>query len=126
MTTFRDRLNGVTMRIHARNRAVFVGVATEVQRSVVFGSEITGAPGQPVDTGALRASWIPEFISPTEWQTTTKLEYAEGIENGVGAHGPLTLRSAVGGFHSVALTRAGFGRIVEHVARDVAEGGDHA
>jgi hypothetical protein len=93
----------------------------EVQRSVVLGSAITGAPGQPVDTGNLKASWIGEFESATAWALTTKTEYAPFIENGENAYGPFTLRSEVGGFHSVKLTRAGWGRIVD--AANTAVGG---
>lgn len=96
-----------------RMRAVHVGVATEVHRSVVEGSEITGAPGQPVDTGFLRSSWILDFPEEFVAESTTNTEYAPPIEDGVGPSGPLTLRSAVGGWHSVKLTAAGFDRIVE-------------
>jgi hypothetical protein len=87
----------------------------EVQRSVVYGSERTGAPGQPVDTGLLRASWIAEFLSPSRWQLTTNTEYAPVIESNLrGA----TLKSKVGGFHSVKLTRAGWSRIVAFAAAE--------
>jgi hypothetical protein len=116
----RERMGPVIMRLRTTSKALFVGTTTEVQRSIVEGSEITGAPGQPVDTGALKASWIPEFVSESEWQTTTNLDYAPIIEDNLrGA----TLRSPVGGFHSVKRTVAGFPRIVEHVAREV---GGHA
>ena len=80
----------------------------EVQRSVVEGSEITGAPGQPVDTGFLKSSWIARFLEAWRWTTTTAAAYAKHIEEAVG----LTLRSEVGGFHSVKLTIAGWQRIV--------------
>jgi hypothetical protein len=115
MSSFTDGLDRFAMKLDARNQRVFVGCATEVQRSVVFGSEITGAPGQPVDTGNLRDSWIPEFTSPTTWQTTTKVLYAPIIEHNIrGAtfrnHGP----------HAVELTRVGFPRIVAKVVADEA------
>lgn len=103
-----------------RVRRVFVRASEEVLRSVQTGSELTGAPGQPVDTGNLRASWNLQFESESESLISTNVEYAQPIEEGVGPHGPLTLRSAVGGFHSVQLTAAGFDRIVDAVAREVA------
>jgi hypothetical protein len=106
-----------TMRFEAKTKEIFVGVVNETTRSIVEGSEITGSPGQPVDTGALRASF--QTILESEWSAiiATKIKYAEAIEDGVGAYGPLTLRSQVGGFHSGKLTVAGFPRIVAAVAR---------
>jgi hypothetical protein len=38
----------------------------EAQRSIVEGSELTGAPGQPVDTGFLKGSWSRWYDSPTK------------------------------------------------------------
>lgn len=115
MSAFGDQIAGFTRRVETKSKAVFVGVATEVQRSVVNGSPLTGAAGQPVDTGRLKASFIGEFKSATEWELTTDVPYAPAIEDGVGQFGPLTLRSETGGFHSVKLTAANFDRIVEHV-----------
>jgi hypothetical protein len=106
---FRDGINGFIRRVEARHRSVFVGVCTAVHDSIVNGSAVTGAPGQPVDSGNLKASWVPEFVDANTFQTTTNVEYAPIIEHNLrGA----TLRSSVGGFHSVALTVAGFDRIV--------------
>lgn len=115
----RSDMERIVLRIEAKNRELFVAVCALVLASIAFGSEITGAPGQPVLTGALRASWILEFVSQTLARITTNLVYARGIEDGVGPYGPLTLRSSVGGFHSIELTRTGFPRIVAHVTRTV-------
>ena len=110
MGNFADQVNGFTIRLEARHRRIFIGITAAVFLSIVFGSEITGAAGQPVDTGNLRASWIGEFLSFYAWQITTNVSYAQTIEDNLrGA----TLRSAVGGFHSVKKTVAGFPRIVE-------------
>lgn len=119
MGTFREGLKGFSKKVEVENRDIFVGVATAARDSIVEGSAITGAAGQPVDTGFLKASWQLGFPSATSAEITTSCEYAEVIEDGVGRFGPLTLRSAVGGFHSVALTMAGFDKIVEHVTREV-------
>lgn len=114
--SFANDMDRAVANTKARLKALHLGVATEVQRSIQEGSEITGAPGQPVDTGNLRASWQLTF--PGEWvaESSTGVEYAPPIEHGVGPYGPLTLRSQVGGFHSVALTAAGADRIVDVVA----------
>ncbi len=112
MGGFRDGIAGFSARVETTSKRVFAGVCAEVQRSVVDGSEITNAPGQPVDTGRLKASWIGEFVSDHEFQLTSDVPYAEAIEtNARGAQ----LRSSVGGFHSLALTEAGFPAIVATV-----------
>lgn len=112
--TFGEDLKLFADKVEGRARRVFVGSVNRVQESVVDGSPLTGAPGQPVDTGNLRASWQQTY--PADWigEVSTNVVYAEPIEEGVGPHGPMTLRSQVGGFHSVKLTRAGWDRIVNH------------
>jgi hypothetical protein len=110
--------------VEGRIKDTVTEAGLEVHRSLVEGSEVTGAPGQPVDIGTLKGSWIAERTSDLEWQDTTNLEYAPAIEAGVQqpyttakgtavTPGPMTLRSEVGGFHSVALTRAGWPQIVD-------------
>lgn len=104
-----------------RTRAVFGQSVSLAYRSVTVGSAITGAPGQPVKTAALLHSWIISFAG---WRATisSDLVYAPFIELGIGPYGPLTLRSAVGGFHSLALTRAGWPRIVTMALKDAKAG----
>lgn len=87
-------------------------------RSVRIGSAITGSPGQPVDTGALRDSFVIERVDRWTRQIMSPLIYAGMIEDGIGAHGPLILRSKVGGFHSIKLTAAGWPNIVHLVVAD--------
>ncbi len=116
MSKFGDDLKGFGVKIIRMEKDVFHGVTEEVHRSIVEGSQITSAPGQAVDTGALRASFTPQFLDENTWQTTTHLKYAPIMEENLrGAQ----LRSAVGGFHSVALTRVGFPRIVDYVVTKV-------
>lgn len=122
--SFRSDVRRFQQLVRVRSQAVFSRITQEVQRSIVEGSELTGAPGQPVDTGALRNSWLGEFLTAWTWQLTTNLEYAWGIEHGLryatrgNVSGQtlqrLTLRSSVGGFHSVALTLAGLQTIVKY------------
>ena len=122
--TWAEDLRRFTATVQTRTHDVFVDTATEALRSIVEGSEITGAPGQPVDTGALRASWQLTYDEPTTAVISTNLVYAPIIEDGmreaslnVTGRGQtmqaITLRSEVGGFHSVRLTRAGIQRIVD-------------
>lgn len=116
---------GTTPRQYAKKieqigRRIFVRCAQLAYDSVVFGSAITAAPGQPVDTGYLRASWQLTFERSGLALISTNAVYAEDIEEGIGRFGPLQLRSQVGGFHSVKLTIAGFDRIVRQAAKEEA------
>jgi phage gpG-like protein len=116
---FADDVKRFALKVERQERAVFEGVVLAAHASIVQGSHVTGAPGQPVDTGHLKASWQVD-IEGDVGTIGTNVEYAPAIEDGIGPHGPLTLRSEVGGFHSVAMTRAGFPRLVEQVTREVA------
>jgi phage gpG-like protein len=99
-----DAVRVMLAQIHQTTAAIFEDVGMEAQRSIVEGSELTGAPGQPVDTGNLKTSWTRSYDSPTRQTIGTNVVYAPFIEDGVGPHGPLTLRSTLGGFHSIAHT----------------------
>ena len=107
LSTILDRITTKSRKITLDAFRRTVGLTFD---SITVGSAITGAPGQPVDEGTLRASWHEDFESQTRASITTPLgdTYAIPIEEGEGAYGPLTLRSEVGGFHSVAMTKAGF------------------
>lgn len=128
--SFSGDIKKFTKIIKQRNNDVFVGVAEEVHRSIQTGSEITGAPGQPVGGhqpgrryvgGALRASWQLQ-IDPDSALISTNMIYAPQIEDGTREGRALTLWSPVGGFHSVKTTIAGFDKIVEHVLKKVVHG----
>lgn len=112
MSDFADDFDAALEDIDIRIHAVFDAAVELMKQSIQFGSSITGSPGQPVDTGNLRNAWIRENPSENVSIVSTNVEYAQSIEDGIGPHGPLTLRSAVGGFHSVALTVAGFDLIM--------------
>jgi hypothetical protein len=123
---FASTMQAIVARVLADSQAVLLGVATHVHRSIVEGSEVTGAPGQPVDTGALRTSWQLSFPSPGRALISTNLVYAPIIESGIRPIGSgrgnatgrtgtrITLRSPVGGFHSVQITIDALPRIVAH------------
>lgn len=119
--SFRDDIKRFVIKVQARPQTVLVGVATRAHRSITGNGSpdpITGAPGQPVDTGFLRNSWQLE-VRPGEAEISTNAEYARAIEDGIGPFGPLTLRSKVGGFHSVRLTIAGASAIQADVLREL-------
>lgn len=116
--SFANDLNRFTERLERQRRDIFVGVAVAVHDSVVEGSPVTGAPGQPVDTETLKESWTLSFPSATLARVITNVEYAEPVEEGIGPYGPMQLRSEVGGWHSVKLTRAGYQHLVDQVVRE--------
>lgn len=120
-----DEANRFVALVHARSKAVFEGGSQRVETSMLEGSEITGAPGQPVDTANLKNSF--EKDRPEEWlfRMATGVEYAPAIEEGIQepyehhitgetiTPSAMTLRSQVGGFHSRKLTVAGWQGIVD-------------
>lgn len=113
---FSGGMEGFRRKVARMTHDVFVKTCELTHQSVVDGSPLTGAPGQPVDTGTLKNSWVPGFESPTTWATKTNIVYAPIIEDNVrGA----TLRSAVGGFHSVKLTAAHFEHLVAAAVKAV-------
>jgi hypothetical protein len=130
MTAFADSLRRSVLAIEHLEAGVFANVVSAVHESVVEGSLVTGAPGQPVGQygpgyhpgkvgGTLKNSWQTTFVAPDVAEVSTNIVYAPSIEDGLSyAHGgtPMRLRSTVGGFHSVLLTRLGFGRLVRAAA----------
>lgn len=113
--SFSQELKRFASKVAARNVRIFLTTVTEAHSSIVNGSSTTGAPGQPVDTGYLKGSWQTTFESPTEATIATNVVYAPQIEDGTRDGRALTLRSRVGGFHSVKLTIAGLHRIIKTV-----------
>lgn len=117
--SFASDLDRFVVRVKALPPAVLAGVTSRMHQSIVgtgAPDPLTGAPGQPVDTDTLRSSWLLA-VTPSEGRITTNVAYARAIEDGIGPHGPLTLRSTVGGFHSVKLTVAGASAIQADVVR---------
>ncbi len=116
--SFASDLKSFSVKVEARNRDIFVRTVEETTKSIVEGSAITGAPGQPVDTGNLKTSWQTNFDSPTQATIATNVDYAPHVEDNVRGvtfknHGP----------HSVKMTIASFDKIVEHVTREVVGNG---
>ena len=102
------------VRRNARMKAMMIGATQIITQSITDGSTVTGAPGQPVDTGALRGSWSPRWLGEYKWRISTKLVYAPIIEAGAFAQ-----KSEVGGPHSVDMTRLAWQKIVNAALGDV-------
>lgn len=106
-------------KIRTRQKRVFFGTAQAMHSSIVFGSTVTGSPGQPVDQSDLKNSWHAEHLAEFLFATSTPIAYAPGIEAGrsqkTGKR--LILRSPTGGFHSVAITKDQFQKLVNSVVR---------
>jgi len=100
-------------RLRERFAALEMAVVDHVEMSIKVGCSVTGAPGQPVDTGALLSSYQREEVAPHVTEIASTLVYAPVIEtNERGA----VFKSAVGGAHSIAMTRVGFPALVDHEA----------
>jgi hypothetical protein len=78
-----DDLQRRIVQLEAMTRDVFVGTVVALHGSIQTGSAVTAAPGQPVDTGNLRNSWLYEFDTPMTATISTNVEYAEAVEDGV-------------------------------------------
>ena len=114
---FSRDLSNFAKMVGAREELLYNRVVAHIHRSILDGSEVTGAPGQPVDTGDLYLSWKERGSrAARSVDFYSELPYAPIIEdNWRGAQ----LRSPVGGFHSVKLTVAAFDAIVRHELRRV-------
>lgn len=119
--SFRSELKDAVGTIKTDSKAVFVNSASRVLTSIQFGDPLTGAPGQPVDTGTLRNSWQLKFEGDVA-VISTNVVYAPGIEEGVmlarsgqvtGSTGQRITYRHGGGPHSVKLTLASLQKIVD-------------
>ena len=113
---FKKRLKEFGDKSEERLRLTFLGSVQEAYKSVKYGSEVTGAPGQPVKTGRLRASWRMTGTARSGNMTIeTDVPYAPIIEDN---RRNATLRSKVGGWHSVKITRLNYRLIVAKALRE--------
>lgn len=112
-------LNKFQRQLAAFEVALLPELGALMHQSIVHGSPLTGAPGQPVDQGGLAQSWRVSFPSPTSVQVSSDSPYARPNEDGVREGGkPYVQRSAKGGRHSVRLTRRGLDKLVAQAAKN--------
>lgn len=119
-TTFTSHLPEFERRLTNEWAAIHDGVVELAHNSLVYGSAMTGAPGQPAD---LREGQF-KIIRESELETTVATDdpSARSVEDGISyKHGgvPITLHSPIGGFHSLALTEQHGDKIIEAVTRRV-------
>jgi len=137
--SFSRQLTEWVIDVNKRFAVCEAGIKAHVFHSVVNGSPVTGAPGQPVDSGVLIMSWkrsdgIP-LQPPSAVAAATKSMAGKKnhrftdvmifsdplnfVDKGEGYYAPVVehnlynynLRSPVGGFHSVKLTVSNADRI---------------
>lgn len=114
-TSFRQQLNKITRTLNVRVDECEIELLEEILTSVKDGHPRTGAPGQPIKFGTLYDSMT--IRGKSIYSKIEPFNYGPFIEEGIGAYGKkLTLRSAVGGFHSLKTTKLNF----RWLARDVA------
>lgn len=117
--SFTDELAAFGRLALQREEAVFSGSVAAVKASIRDGSALTGAPGQPETTGGLRDSWQDAREGPGA-DVFSNHPAAPVIEAGTREGRAIVLHGAGGGFHSGALTAAGWERIVDAEAERVA------
>lgn len=109
--SFQEDMDRFVRKVHDRHDRLFRACVNHAERSIKVGSSVTGAPGQPVKTGALLKSWRTVRGKRKATIASYGVYYAPIIEdNRRGAQ----LRSKVGGFHSVKLTRNNWNKLVRH------------
>jgi hypothetical protein len=134
MSDFGKRVRDWTEQIERGLNDLHVNASEKVRDSVVIGSALTGAPGQPVDTGTLKNDWLAgfRFVAPLHAKLSTNMAYAPAIEDdnpsAYDSRGrdrdkettrPEGGRSEVGGPHSVKLTVAGWKNIIRAAKQEV-------
>lgn len=127
---FRGAVDRFVVRVKTKADIAHEAIVAQTFTSIVFGSEVTGAPGQPVGPDEpphehLRESWQVDRVSENVARIFTTSPYAKSNEDGIArpGGGEYRLLSPVGGRFSVRLTVAGFRRIVEKVMRELGSGG---
>ncbi len=122
--SFASDMRKFQTKLEFNENALYNGSVQQALRSVQYGSELTGSPGQPKQSGALISSW---FLLPEGARRVliyTESPYALSNEDGIArpGGGPYRLRSSVGGRWSVRKTRRGFQRIVDYVGSTLEKG----
>jgi hypothetical protein len=114
--SFSSDLKAFADKAERLTNGAFVSTAVELQKSIKFGSALTGAPPMPVANqkyfraGALRDSVTLTFPSPTEALIYTTKWYAPNVEDNTEG-----FQYDFGAPHGWKLTIAAFPRVVDAV-----------
>jgi len=108
---FARYLNDYADMTKRREAQLFTRVVNHCERSIRFGSPVTGAPGQPFRTGNLRdVSFVRKgSVADRDVSMAFTAPYAPIFEDQVGH---ATIVSEVGGFHSIKITQLNFRHIL--------------
>lgn len=116
MKSFSKQIEEFVGVVKSREALLYDRITRHVYDSIVYGSKTTGAPGQPVKTGDLLRSWNVVRRGIRAFEVSSSLHYAHIIEDN---RRKATLRSRVGGFHSVKITYLNYRYIVRYELRRV-------
>lgn len=98
-----------------RETRLYRAAVDHVERSIKDGSAVTGAPGQPIQSGNLYRAWHRAGSLGAQNVAIVcdviMAPYAGKIEHRTGG---ITIRSSVGGAHSIKITRLNFPLIIRH------------
>lgn len=124
MTTFTSRLPVFLRQLDADVPALRRELAKEAYESIVNGSSLTGAPGQPADLR--EGQWTIAETGPDTTTVGTSEKSARSVEDGISyKHGGRLLKklkSPLGGFHSTKLTHQNAEPLVKKVVNSVRRG----
>jgi hypothetical protein len=109
--SFQRQMQKIIQGTDDKARRLLDNIDAHVGRSIMYGSPVTGAPGQPVDKGELLESWVRLKRGKFAVAWISRKFYAPIIEDN---WREAQLRSKVGGFHSVKMTRHGFPALVRY------------
>lgn len=132
MSGFGDQISARVATYKARLQRLKEALPEAARSSIVDGSAITNAPGQPGESWrarshranpgvSLKESWLVERDA-AKARVISQHPAARMIEDGV-RHGRAIRYEHGGGPHSVKLTKAGLQSLVNAVARQVVSGG---
>ncbi len=119
MVKWTSHLPEFSRKLAASVDAIRKDVAALAHDSIVSGSHATGSPGQPHDLR--EGQWTVAETGPDTTTVGTSDPSARSVEDGISHKygGPITLKSPIGGFHSVKLTHQNIGPLVKKAVDDV-------
>lgn len=122
---FQTQMKKFVDKANKNMSAIGRGSARLALNSIKYGSDLTGAPGQPRESGRLISSWVMEERGKSSALIYSDSPYAPQNEDGIvrPGGGPYIQRSATGGRWSVSKTKSNFQRIVDYVTETISSRG---